>query len=254
MLPRQGKFGPVTVRDLNGTRSLLINSQVQGSAFLDENNKPTPISSSAYSYGWLIAGLNHPEGSGLSVGLGSGQGIIMLLDQFQDVDMTVVEIDPVVVETALEHFPLLQHYVDLGRLNIVVDDATNYLDNIDGIFDFGLSDAYTGKGQLVNSYHKLLARQCESIYVNVIDTSEGLEIVKVLRDFNNLRPMKWIFKAVPPGVSPKYSGGANWILTSDDVDVQVLDSYLPFEDVAGKAGHFARTCWLNLISNPVRID
>jgi spermidine synthase len=254
MLPVKGMFGPVQVRDLNGTRVLTISGQVQGGSFLDEEGVPTPIASSAYSYGWLVAGLNHPDGSGLSVGLGSGQGIVQLLNQFPNIDMTVVDIDPVVVETALEHFPLIQHYIDLGRLNIVIDDALNYLDNIDGIFDFGLSDAYTGKGELVGHYHQAMARQCESIYVNVIDDNEGVEIVKVLRAFTKLRELKWLMKAVPPGVAPNYKGGANWILTSDELDLQKLDGYLPFEDVQGKAGHFARTCWLNLISNPVRID
>lgn len=259
----RGMFGEITLREDGVTRALLINRQVQGSLFLrpdaseiDPELSGPIVSASAYAHGWLLAGTQSPSGSGLMVGLGSGGGALNLLANFPDIDLTVVEIDPAVVSVAFKGFPALEQYLNKGRLNVVISDAKAYLGEHSHKFDFGLADAYTGKGQKhVVSYHALLKERCKDVYFNIIDSTD-LELVKATKEtFADLgMPLRWLMRALPPELlkSPAVHT-SNWIVTSSDVNWRLADDFEPFPKLEGPEIDWTRICWNALIASPQRL-
>lgn len=178
---RQGMFGPVAVQDFGLVRELRINDQVQGGcyhvpaakAFGARNAGPGCVPTSRYMAGWMLAGVDNQQGSGVMVGLGSGVGPCAIIANFPEVDLTVVEIDPAVIELAEKYFPLLTHYQDLGRLRIVQADALEWLARTEDTFDFACADGYTGQNEIVSSYMPRLLELADRTYVNCIDKVGG---------------------------------------------------------------------------------
>ena len=245
MVRRQGAFGPVELRDSLCSRELLINGQVQGGAYLDpaadsiwpelSDAAPGPISTAAYANGWLLAGLDHPVSSGLMIGLGSGCGAIQLLANFPGVDLTIVEIDPVVVQTALEGFPLLGYYMDRGMLDIRIADASDFLAEGHDRWDFGLADAYTGEAELVADHLPDLIRRASDLYLNVIDRFDGPSMRAIGKCLQAAgKPACEVFKSVPPGLLHclrDYGCRSNWILTTRPVQWGKAARFQPFADL-----------------------
>ena len=245
MVRRQGAFGPVELRDSCGHRELLINGQVQGGAYFDPgaeviwpdlpDTAPGPISTAAYANGWLLAGLDHPVSSGLMIGLGSGCGAVQLLANFPGVDLTIVEIDPVIVQTALEGFPLLGYYMDRGMLDIRVADASDFLAEGHDHWDFGLADAYTGEAELVADHLPDLIRRTDDLYLNVIDRFDGPSMRAIGECLQAAdKPVREVFKSVPPGllhVLRDFNCRSNWILTTHPVQWGKASRFQPFADL-----------------------
>lgn len=187
-------FGPVEVQDFGSTRELRINGQVQGACFKQPaarlfglaSDGPGAVPVSRYMAGWMLAGIDNQAGSGVMVGLGSGTGPCALLANFPNIDLTVVEIDPVIVKAAVQFFPLLGHYMDQGRLSIVTSDALSWLVKCQDEFDFACADGYTGENKVVSDYMPRLIELSQRIYVNCIDRVGGesfVELYNLLTDF-----------------------------------------------------------------------
>lgn len=179
-----GLFGDIWLLDDSGKRMLSIGHQVQGSCYHQpagpEGIVPGPVAASTYMLGWLLAGASNPNSSGLMIGLGSGCGAVALLNSCPGVDLTVVEIDPAIVEMAHQGFPLLDYYQDQGRLQIVTDDATAYLAQADqrDTWDLCLADAYCGSNDahLPEELLYHLCQRCTHLWLNCIDAPGGRKI------------------------------------------------------------------------------
>lgn len=246
-----GMFGPIKVVDRNGRRSLLLNGQVQGSAYLQPSASilqgdltgPGPIMASKYMLGWLMAACDC-TGSGLMIGLGSGAGVIGLLANNPDIDLTVVEIDPIMIQQAEAGFPLLGFYQDMGRLRIVNADAGQYLaENDVDIYTFGCADAYTGENKLEAHYLPDFINSCENLYFNVISELDGpgLEEVKSLLDVNG-RPVTEVLPIGAPG-QDMY----NIIVTSTDVDQYKRNMFVPYAEIEDYRATEWQELWRQLL-------
>jgi len=262
---RPGLFGTITLRDvISGERQLLISDQVQGGAYLDPpasivdpeaRQGPGPISSSVYTLGWFLAGAQHPTGSGLMVGLGSGAGAIDLIYNFPGIDLTIIEIDPAVVDLAQRGFPLLELYQDTGNLSIIEADATEYLTNSKDRWDFALVDGYTGGQSVVTSYLPALCQRSDDIYVNCIDTLGGesmLEVTKLLLDEGH--EVQDVLRALPLHLLEDYPfpSKANWIITTVDPNSFSVENFLPYPDLDHPKAALRRLTWDAFLESSAR--
>ncbi len=232
----QGMFGPVWVADRDDQRQLLIGPQVQGGAKLDKDGEPGPIAVSAYLSGWLLAGSQNPDSSGLMIGLGSGAGVVALLHNFPDMDITCVEIDPVVIRLAVKHFPLVSKYQDEGRLRLVEEDASKYLATAlenDDEWDVGYADAYQGE----NSVHLPepmvlgLAGTCNHLWINMIDKPDGESVKKLNKLLTEAGCPLTTWYDANNGYDANKT--RNLILTTQSLDAQAADAFDPYEDLEG---------------------
>jgi hypothetical protein len=268
LISRQGQFGPIELRDTLTTREILLNGQCQGGALLtpsarcvdDElpDDAPGPVAASSYAMGWLHAGVHNRNGSGIMIGLGSGAGAVQLLQNFPQIDLTVIEVDPVMVTVALAGFPLLHWYMNQGRLNIVVADATKYLESRYDVWDFACADAYTGSNELVPDYIPLLCDRADNIYFNVIDTLDG-PLLEGLQDYlarKRMEPVAGLFKAMPWDRYDNYPFGArsNWILTTQPTDWATAGHFLPFADIRDPNVATAQRTWDAFLAHGVTSD
>ncbi len=246
---RQGMFGPIEVADVSFSgagmaRCVALNGQVQGGALLEPPavdvdprlpaDAPGPCAESPYTLGWLLAGLEKSNGSGLMVGLGSGAGAVQLIHNFPQIDLTVVEIDPVMVQVALDTYPLIEFYMDRGRLQIEIGDARDYLAGRYEVWDYGFADGYTGDPDLVTDYLPLLCDRADRIFLNVIDRWAGpmmTHVARTLRSKN--KPIRQIFRALPPSallspVPPPLRVKSNYVVTSENVDLAQAYEFQPY--------------------------
>lgn len=234
-LQREGKFGTVTVSDGLISRSLKINSEVQGEAYHHPSlhdvmpwiegseRAPGPVSKSTYQLGWLLAGVVNPQLTGLMIGLGSGAGASSLLYNFPGADLTIIEIDPVIIECALEGFPILQEFINQGRLEIRCMDA-NDLDSTDK-YDVGFIDAYTGTQCLETSFLPCVSKVCKDLYLNYIGTPGD----DALDELDNYVGIKSIYGATSVPVRQHIDSIiANWICTTDQPSTDSLAEFVPY--------------------------
>ena len=235
----QARFGPLVVQDYDGVRQLILNGQVQGGAALQPSSEvirsglrgPGPVSTCAYSTGWLAAAAANPEASMLMIGLGSGAGAVSVLFNFPDVTIDVVEVDPVIMEHALEWFPLVAHYVDTGRLRIHIADATDFVSAQETKWDLLLSDGYTGGNALAvggSKFYDQARKCCGEIWLNWIGVVNG---IRMMREFDSLHAAGWSPETVfVPGFKPypDLTKPRNWILTSQIPDAEAMDVFVPY--------------------------
>jgi hypothetical protein len=193
----------------------------------------------------------NPSLSGVMIGLGSGIGAIQLLANFRHMDLTVVDIDPVVVNEAIKAFPLLEYYMDQGRLQIIIKDAQEYLLEANDVFDCGFLDAYTGKDNTLNTdCLDILRVRCKDIYINNIDEAKLHKTIPILKFFHDAGlPIRHMFRAVPPDLADFHVTICNWILTTQAVDVRALDSFVPFADINTRSAKWAISTWLGVIKS-----
>jgi hypothetical protein len=261
----RGKFGTILVTDGPKSRRLYINRELQGGALFypgadtvaPELSGPGPVSEAKYALGWLIAGKANPMGSFLMIGLGSGAGATQLLANFPEVDLTVVEIDPAMVEAATTSFPLLNYYADQGRLNIVVQDAKDFFEEHDWQWDAGLADAYTGQSyDLETGYFPGLCRSCLSLYVNVIGKFADDAFLRVadLMDEYGHQPMAFFQpnQLAEGGINADVI--SNWMLVSDDLDIYTLSQWQPFPQYTNGEADGTRKQWIEMLGTGIILD
>lgn len=258
---REGAFGPIQVRDTPIARQVVLNGQIQGGSFLipsadfvdDElpADAPGPVAEAAYALGWLLAGVHNPLGSGLMVGLGSGSGAVQLLYNFPGVDLTIIEIDPVMVQMALNAYPLLEWYINKGSLNIVVEDAETYLDDHFDKWDFGCADGYTGGQSLVDGYLSKLCDRTDHMYVNAIGAlgDEAMRRVTGILSSSGHNVTE-IFKATNL-ISPRaiYNGRSNWVVISQEVDWDASQAFLPFDGCTEYSCKLVQNGWDHFLTS-----
>ncbi len=248
------QFGHLICTDQEGARRLYIGPQCQGGVYLEppasvvsaELDGPGPIGESPYFVGWLIAGLHNPDGSYLMTGLGSGGGAVQLLYSFPNTTVTILEIDPVVIRCACEAYPLLNHYQDLGRLQIIRGDASELLDGplADDRWDVGLHDAFDGSYDVLEGPVERVVRQTRYRYVNCIDRLGGPSMAAQvsLLDLTALYKVEHLWGL-------RFDEYSNWILTDQPQDRKLLDGWRPFESIDYPSAQTIRTIWASTIRN-----
>ncbi len=267
LIDQPGMFGRVKVIDSHDRRLLLIGGQVQGAAYkypgamvvddrLSGVDAPGPVAESAYMAGWLLAGSQNKSASGVMLGLGSGAGVCALLYNFPDFDLTVAEIDPVVVHCALAFFPLLGHFMDQGRLQIREGDAAQLLTEAienDEEWDVGFMDAYQGGDEThaPDELVTMMADRAKHLWVNCIDSWPGTisgRLADVLSNFG--KPVQWAAGANVGDIAIK----TNLIMTTQEIDAESADSFIPYPKLEGNGVEAAREDYAVLVSraNPVK--
>ncbi|HLA33688.1 MAG TPA: fused MFS/spermidine synthase [Rhodocyclaceae bacterium] len=117
----------------NGTREMIIDGLVQGG--VDRSS-----GLSIYEYSYMLEHLPlsiRPQGkSCLTIGLGAG--IVPRNLAARGIDTDVVEINPAVLEAAIEHFDFPT------RIPVTLEDARTYIARPGPRYDYILMDAFTG--------------------------------------------------------------------------------------------------------------
>lgn len=258
-----GMFGTLSVVQTDWARRIAIEQQNQGGSFLEpalvtERGpvSPGPVFEASYMTGWLLAGTQNQTGRGLMIGLGSGAGAIGLLHCFPGIDLTVVEIDPQMVALATQHFPLIDHFQDLGRLQIVRADANQFLQDAAGrgeSWDFLVGDAFTG----TNHHHcpddllHLMTICSQSLWFNVIDNIGGRDLDGLVAKLQRLdRPCQaFDFRPeTPPNVA------RNLLVTTQPIDPQVADEFEPFQDLDHPNVDQVRAQYRSLLASSVSLQ
>ncbi|PCJ21601.1 MAG: hypothetical protein COB02_03110 [Candidatus Cloacimonadota bacterium] len=189
-------LGEIFVVQNKVSRRLFINQQNQGGSllYLDEKKGLIP-SCKPESFCSLVfhpAANENLNGHLLILGLGSGAGIIALLHEFESLSIDVVEKFKEVVDLALKYFPLLNQYIDEGRLKIIVDDGLNYIQKLSDesypkLYDALCLDMYYGEQEFSFSLDStvLCSINCitKSIWMNYIGVYQSVDFQKLLIAF-----------------------------------------------------------------------
>jgi len=265
MLAR-GTNGTILVSDTDKSRRLYINGELQGGAFLSPGADtvdpsligPGPVSEAKYALGWLVAGFMHPTSEMVMVGLGAGTGAVQLLENFPQVVLTVVEIDPQIVDSAFKSFPLLDYFSDLGRLQVITADAAEFFTQRDWRWEVGMADAYTGKSyDLETSYFPQMCAACDKLYVNAIDTFAGERFVAIahLMGKNGHLP-KFFFQPnqLDDSGTINTTAVSNWVMTDDALDLQRLLQWVPFPRYTEGEVDDTRQFWKQMIASAIDLQ
>jgi len=119
-----------------GVRTLWLNSMPHSAMYLNGSN----ASVFRYTDYFHIAFIFNPEiRSVLFIGGGGFSGPKKFLEDYPEVKVDVVEVDPEVVETAKRYF----NVKDDPRLRIFVEDGRAFLSRADGKYDLIVLDAYS---------------------------------------------------------------------------------------------------------------
>lgn len=141
LLERKGMFGQVIVsEDARGFRLLRFahGGDIQSSVRVgDPGHLELPYSQLVPI---VFAFVEKPQRA-LLVGLGGGSMPSFLRKHFPELQIDVVEIDPVVLEVAKSHFGFRED----ARLRVHIDDGRRFIEARSGQYDFMLIDAYSAE-------------------------------------------------------------------------------------------------------------
>ncbi len=238
-------YGTLKVIDDGDSLMLTIDDQIQGSVFKDpsaaiispilELGTPGPVARSLFAVAWLISACHSPNGSGLVLGLGCGAGPVMILSNFPNITLTVIDINPTLIQLAFNHFPLLQYYVDCGRLSIIEGDAVQFLENNETRYDFILFDIYNGSPKCAHEFGsryfiKLMCNSAEKIWCNIIGCLGQPHLHRILAAFDETdTPIQRLFATN----SELYwmVQHLNWLITTEENDTPL--TFIPFSELEG---------------------
>ncbi len=249
-----GMFGQLSVVETSGARRLYIDQQNQGGLVLGPDGQPLPIAMSGYTTGWLLAGSQNPTGEALMVGLGSGAGPVSLLTCFPGLDLTVIEIDPAVVEMAQKWFPDVAHLMDHGRLRVLTGDAVGVLQQSfesGDRWDFAMADAYQGseRHHCPDDLLAALLSVTPHLWFNCIDHQGGPDISLLSDHLAALgAPIQHVLDCAPKvGQQLKH----NLICTTQAIDPQKADAFEPYQGTSGWAVEHAREQYVDLLGGEI---
>jgi spermidine synthase len=134
---RDTAYNSLTVVDNpnRGTRILYLNNMPHSACYINGSNRAVFRYTDYFNLGFV---LNPEIGSVLFIGGGGFSGPKQFLEYYPDVTVDVVEIDPVVVDTAWEYFGV----PDDPRLRVYVGDGRAFLGRL-GTYDLIVLDAYS---------------------------------------------------------------------------------------------------------------
>ena len=239
----EGMFGTVKVIDTAESRTLWIDNQLQGNVCKKPaaneweptcRTGPGFLPNNFFAVGFLLVGCKLPHSSGLVLGLGCGAGLVMNLACFPQMRLTVVEIDPVIIRLCLTFFPLVQHYIDAGRLEIVEADAEAFLFYNWKQFDFIQFDMYQGKDECCSQYGsvefvKLMKKNAPLLFANIIGKLDEPHLHRVLAAFDEAgEPIHTLYPNLP--IDEKETNYKNWLGLNQEVVIPA--DFIPFADIS----------------------
>lgn len=201
--------------------------------------------------GWLLAGCGAPEGRGLMLGLGLGIGPVMLLHHFERLHLVAVELDPAVIELSLKHFPLLRMFCDQGRIELLQEDAREFIDRSRERFDFTVLDLHNGwEGNPEVIDERLLASLCErseAIWANLIGSKDSPWIAEFIRTCERIGcPTRVMSQSSHHWKVPI---SRNWLVTMHDQSAPDLSGFTPYKDADGEHVMMLRRQLRNLLDS-----
>ena len=248
----KGLYGDLMVSDFAGVRTLWCGQQCQGSVYLEPafasgsvRLSPGPVPEAGYAIGWLVAGLQHQQGTMLMVGMGPGSGVAALLYHFPGLSVVVVEIDCDVIRLARAHFPLIDHYVAAGRLRIVNADISFFIrSHASSRWSAILMDAYQTDTNLYCPRQLLtdLRPTSDCLWLNLLDSIDGPRMRALV---GLLRQTGWnLGQALPistcAGRAEFHSG--NILIGTEPLSRTQALAFKPFADLAHE--HAATARWV----------
>lgn len=233
---QDGLYGKIIVADEGPARRLSIADQFQSSIYLKPTAEafipgagygPGAVPETLYVLAWIAAAIKHPEGRGLMLGLGSGAGAVILLTHFPKLTLTVVESDPKVSAMIQSHFPLVQAFVDAGRLKILTIDARDFEPS--DYFQFTVMDLYRGSTRMPEElitpdFFRRITAADRPLWINLI-AKAGEPYYNHF--FDVLREAGFPAKTVMGTTAPIYweKIDANWIVATEPVNPQSLSQF-----------------------------
>ena len=136
---RDTRYHRLVVADAEGSRYLRFDSSFQSGMYI-----AAPFRTRFAYTDYLELGLAYNPGAKkiLVIGLGGASAPKRVWHDFGDVQLTVVELDPAVVETAYTWFALPHD----RRIDVQVDDGRRYLQRHDERYDVIMLDAFYSDG------------------------------------------------------------------------------------------------------------
>ncbi len=165
------------------------------------------------------------------LGLGGGCGAVGLLHEFPEVSLDIVEADPAMAAMAREFHPLVGHYERLGRLQVHVGDALDYLAGAAGNHAFVLADLAVNADSLGALDSARLVRAVAGagpeVWFRVFGSLPDGELSPFLSKFAAAGlPVDWMLSPVSPSVAvPK---PRDWVLAAGVPQLPHPGAHVPF--------------------------
>jgi len=247
---REGRHGEIAVVQDLETRRLTIGGLSQGGVFLDPPARaflaeaapgPGALPESGYTANWLLAGLKHPRGRALMLGLGAGAGAVMLLAQFPELIVEAVDDDPAVIDLATRFFPLVAAFRRQGRLIVRQADAAEFVGSAAGRYAFVLVDLYRGETRMDRrlsepAFLRALLQRTDAVWVNLIGLLQGGYIRETLNRFAEAgAPLQFLCGTLSPPSWGRLT--SNWTGAAVPFDVAEARGFKPFQALKPSSGH-----------------
>jgi len=170
---------------------------------------------------------NNPENI-LVIGGGDGGTVRVLLKHQSVKHIDMVEIDGMVIDASRKFFPTVANELDNPKVNVLVQDAIDFIKDKENIYDVVLIDSTDpigpGEGLFNEGFYNNVKKALKKGGI-VVPQTEGpfAQSENMQKTYKLLRK---VFKNVAPycGPMPTYPGGYwSWGFCSDDVEIP-LDS------------------------------
>ncbi len=253
-----GLFDTIHVVDSFPARKVFACGKLQGSMTLDPQADqvyptcppgPGPVTTITYQLAWLMAGVRHPHGCGLMLGLGAGSGAVALLHHFPQLSLQVVEIDPAMIRVAREYFPLVHHFERQGRLEIINANAADFASASAALYDFALIDisidAADAQMQILSrTFSEAVMRIAGEVWINALTAKDAPFLGKLMRAYEGLTTL---FSSEP--LTAWLPIKRNWITTNASLDMKNLQALQPYPGLNSDSAEKARRIYAELLTH-----
>ena len=177
-------------------KGLIYDGCIQSLIYIDKDKREKLVSSYFENYD-LPLKLNPNGKNYLMLGGGAICYPHHCLNKYNDKKIDIVEIDNKCIEYSKEHF-YLNELLDkhFGKINIIVDDAINYISYVDKKYDYILIDLFDGKKPIKEIYEdrnilniKKILNEAGIVIVNyIITNTEDRNFIDIIvKMFNNYK-------------------------------------------------------------------
>jgi hypothetical protein len=178
--------GNIDLMQENGRNTLLVNGFVETGAEMED------IWSQAFE---KLIPLGENVKSALMLGFAGGSIVKLLTKRWSDCKITAVEIDPVMMMIAKEHFP-----ENLKGVDVVIRDAVEFIDSLPqkSSFDLIIADCFIGGNIEPESFRKIdfllkLRKVAKRVLINQLllpNNKNPMKKFEFLRDLNKFFPVE----------------------------------------------------------------
>lgn len=177
-------------------RALVSNECTQSLMYIDKD-KRNILSLDYFNYYNVPIDLNPKGINYLMLGGGTISYPHYYLNKYKDKKMDIVEINEKCIEYAKEYFYLDELIEDNNkRVNIIIDDAINYIDKTNNQYDYVLIDLFNGKEPVKEIYNeeniinlRKILKENGVIVINYIVTNDNYkkDLNKIIQITDNYK-------------------------------------------------------------------